>query len=417
MNRVWVRSAILGAVLAALIAGAIYLRSRPQGLPIVDIPAVDSKGYIAALLEKDGATRLVAILPDGSVREAPGDGEFIDGELTWKPDGRRVLFTSNRSRGGSIQVFEWIPDRESDPVQLTPSGASRQNPWFTPDGKEFVYASGGDILATTYPQLRSRQVMPPSDSPDGQQTEGGEHVHAPGEEHEHDLVSTVWTQYSASIEGEAFRRAYVDGSVLLGEYTFSRGQALIIQNLRPSTEAEAIPQAPFGADALDVSFHGASGRAVVAVIGFKFVNLNEIPRDQIGPDGRVKLPFVNALFALGLRDQTVVPIFLAPDDAQTLMAPSISPDGKQVAFVIMEKVEGTKRVTGLLVAPIAEGGVQNAKIIAQGEISSPSWSPDGQKLVYVKDGDVFTVGVDGSGETNITQGKGRFSTPMFSPMR
>lgn len=417
MNRVWVRTAILGAVLAALIAGAVYLKNRPQGLPIVDIPAVDSKGYIAALLEKDGATRLVAILPDGTVREAPGESAYIDRELTWKPDGRRVLFTSNRSKGGSIQVFEWIPDRDSEPVQLTPNGASRQNPWFEPNGSGFFYASGGDVLATSYPQLRSRRVMPPSDRPDGQQTEEGEHIHAPGEDHEEDLVSTVWTQYSAAIEGEAFRKAFVVGDVLLGEYTFSRGQALIIQNLKPATAAEAIPQAPFGGDALDVSFHGASGRAVVAVIGFKFVNMNDIPRDQIGPDGRAKLSFVNALFALGLRDQSVIPIFLAPDDAQTLMSPSISPDGQQVAFVIMEKVEGTKRVTGLLVAPIAEGGVQSAKIIAQGQISSPSWSPDGQKLVFVRDGDVFTVGVDGQSETNLTKGKGRFSTPLFSPMR
>jgi len=416
MNRVWVRTAILGGVLAALIAGAVYLRSRPQGLPIVDIPAVDSKGYVAALMEKDGATRLVAILPDGTIREAPGDGDFIDGELTWKPDGRRVIFTSNRSSGGSIQVFEWTPDRESDPIQLTPNGASRQNPWFKPDGSEFLYASGGDILATTYPQLRSRQVMPPSDAPDGQSTEGGEHVHAPGDEHDHDLLSTVWAQYSASIEGEAFRKAYVDGNVLLGEYTFSRGQALIILNLNPANAAEAAPQSPFGGTAIDVSFHGASGRAVVAIVGFAFVNRNDIPRDQIGPDGRVKLPFVNALFAIGLRDKSVIPIFLAPDDAQTIMSPSISPDGQKVAFVIMEKVEGAKRVTGLLVAPIAEGGVKDAVIVARGEISEPSWDTSGKTLVFVRDGDIFSVRVDGSGEKNLTNGKGRFRSPKFSPM-
>jgi Tol biopolymer transport system component len=71
----------------------------------------------------------------------------------------------------------------------------------------------------------------------------------------------------------------------------------------------------------------------------------------------------------------------------------------------------------LLVAPIAEGGVKDARIIAQGEISSPSWSPDGQKLVFVRDGDILTVGADGLGESNLTKGKGRYSTPLFSPMR
>ncbi|MDQ2985287.1 MAG: hypothetical protein M3R13_01035 [Armatimonadota bacterium] len=417
MSRVWVRTAILGAVLAALIGGAVYIRNRPQGLPIVDIPAVDSKGYIAALVEEKGGDRLVVILPDGTVREAPGEGEIADREPTWKPDGKRIVFTSSRTSGGSIQVFEWTPDRDSDPVQLTPSGASRQNPWFRADGSEFLYASGGDVLATTYPQLRSRRVMPPSDDPDGQQVEGGEHVHAPGETHDNDLVSTLWAQYSTALEGEAFRKGYVDGDVLLGEYTISRGQTIIIQNLNPANEQEAVPSAPFAGDAVDVSFHAGTGRAVVAIVGFKFPNLNEIPREQIGPDGRAKLPFVNALWAIGLRDQSVIPIFLAPDDTQTLMSPAISPDGNQVAFVIMEKVEGVKRVTGLLVAPIEEGGVQKARIIARGEISTPAWNPDGQSLVFTKGGDVYTVGVDGQNEKNLTNGKGRFSVPQFSPMR
>lgn len=417
MNRVWVRTAIVGVVVAALVAGAVYLRSRPQGLPIADIPPVNSKGYIAALMERDGKTRVVAILPDGTVREAPGDGDVVDNELTWKPDGRRVVFVSNRSAGGSFQVFEWTPDREAEPIQLTPGGASRQNPWFAPDSKQFVYASGGNILATTYPQLRARRIMPPSDSPEGRETESGEHIHAPGDDHDHDLVTTVWESFSQAIEGEAFSRGYLDGDTLLGVYTTSRGQALILQDLDPADQREAIPQAPFGGAAIDTSFHGPTGKAVVAIVDFKFPNLAEVPPEAIGPDGRVTPPFTNGLFAIGLRDKSAFPIFLSADDSQTLMSPSISPDGSQVAFVIMEKVDGVKRVSGMLVAPIEEGGVQKARQVAQGEISSPVWSPDGSTLAFIKDGDVWTIGVDGQNEKNLTNGKGRFSTPLFSPMR
>src|SRR5688572_4280840 len=141
MNRVWVRTAFVGVFVAALIAGAVYMRNRPQGLPIADIPPVDSKGYIAAIMEKDGQSRLVAILPDGTIRDAPGGADVMDSELTWKPDGRRVVFVSNRSSGGSLQVFEWTPDRETEPVQLTPGGGGRQNPWFTPDASQIIYAS------------------------------------------------------------------------------------------------------------------------------------------------------------------------------------------------------------------------------------------------------------------------------------
>jgi dipeptidyl aminopeptidase/acylaminoacyl peptidase len=417
MNRVWVRTAIVGVVVVVLVAFAVYQRNRPQGLPITDFPAVDSKGYIAAVMEKDGQSRVVAILPDGTVREAPSEADVMDTEITWKPDGRRIVFVSNRSEGGSLQVFEWTPDRDGDPIQLTASGAGRQNPWFLPDGSQFVYASAGNVLSTTYPQLRSQRIMPPSEGPEGRETESGEHIHAPGEEHEHDLVSTVWTQYSEAIQGEAFTKAFVDGDVLLGQYTTARGQAVILQDLDPADEREALPQAPFGGEALDIAFHAATGRAVIAIIGFRFPNLAEVPKEAIQPDGTVRPPFRNALFAMGLRDKSAFPIFVSADDAQTLMSPAISPDGTQVAFVIMEKVGDTKRVSGMLVAPIKEGGVQEARPVAQGEISSPTWSPDGQTLAFVRDGDVWTISVDGTGEKNLTNGKGRFSTPLFSPMR
>ncbi|MEO7454454.1 MAG: LpqB family beta-propeller domain-containing protein [Fimbriimonadales bacterium] len=417
MHRVWVRTAIVGVVVAALIAGAVFLRSRPQGLPIADFPAVDSKGYIAAIMEKDGKSRLVAIKPDGSLREAPGSATAIDSEIVWKPDGRRVLFVSNRSPGGSLQVFEWTPDRDADPIQLTPGGASRQNPWFSPSGDQFLYASGGNILATTYPQLRSRRIMPPSSGPEGRETESGEHIHQEGDNHEHDLVSTIWTNYSEAIEGEAFSKGFLDGNTLLGQYTTSRGQVVILQNLDPADEREALPQAVFGGQAIDITYHAATAKAVVAIMDFRFPILAEVPKEAILPDGTVKTPFTNALFAIGLRDNSALPIFLSADDSQTLMSPAISPDGTRVAFVIMEKSAGAKRVTGMLVAPIEQGGVQKAQPIAQGEISSPSWSPDGQTIAFIRNGDVWTISADGQNEKNLTNGKGRFSTPLFSPMR
>ena len=417
MNRVWVRTAIVGVVLAALVAGAVYLRSRPQGLPIADFPAVDSKGIIAALMEKDGNTRVVAISLDGAIREAPGQGNIQDRELAWKPDGRRVVFASNRSERGSIQIFEWIPDRDSDPIQLTPDGASRQNPVFNSGGGEFIYASGGDLMATTYPQLRTRRVMPPSEGPEGQENEEGEHVHAPGDTHDHDLLSSVWTSYSQSIEGEAFSKGFIDGDTLLAQYSTARAQTVLLIDLAPANQAEATPQATLGGTALDIAFHVGLGRAVVAVIDFRFPNLAEVPKEAIGPDGRVKEPFKNAMFGIDLRDRKIFPIFISVDDNQTIISPAISPDGKNVAFVIMEKVSGAKRVTGMLVTDISEGGIRNAKQVAKGVISSPSWSPDGQMLTFIRDDDVWTIGVDGSGEKNLTNGKGRFSNPLFSPMR
>src|SRR5207249_4707671 len=117
---------------------------------------------------RDG-DRLVVIDAKGNMRNAPGTEEVQDKEIAWKPDGRRIIYVSNYKTDGSFQIFEWKADRDNEPYQLTPNGASRQNPWFAPDGSAFLYASQGDILATTYQQLKTRKVMPPSDDPNAEQ--------------------------------------------------------------------------------------------------------------------------------------------------------------------------------------------------------------------------------------------------------
>ena len=82
----------------------------------------------------------------------------------------------------------------------------------------------------------------------------------------------------------------------------------------------------------------------------------------------------------------------------------VSPDSQRVAFQLND---------GQLMVASADGGsVQN---IAAGQVGSVSWSPDGQRLVYDLNNDIYSSGASGGGQEAIATGGGRFFFPAFAP--
>ena len=104
--------------------------------------------------------------------------------------------------------------------------------------------------------------------------------------------------------------------------------------------------------------------------------------------------------------------------------PSWSPDGTQIAFA---GIETGQPPSGIFVMN-ADGSSLRLVVAIDGvELSAPDWSPDGQKLVFgglagatseaePKYSDLFIVGIDGSGLTNLTESPAtNESTPSWSP--
>lgn len=421
MNKVNLRLVVLGFVAIAMIAAFLWIRSRPQDRAWIVVPPVNSKGMIAALKEtEEGLSRLVTITEDGKIREATAPSGTDDQDFVWQSDGNRIVFVTNRASDKSFQVFDWLPDRENDAYQITPNGASRSSLWMPSSGEYFLYTSRGGVYATRYPKLKSSPVFPLSQAPDTEsQAAEGEGVGVVSGAYK-DVMAQAWTNLSTKLEGESFSKGSLDSTekYFAGVYEGPGQQVLVIQNLDPKNENEVMPSAPFAGERVEVVMHPTMPMIVVSIFNFKYPAPAAIPPDKVNPDGSIKREFANAVLLIYLDgSKPVEPVFLSPNSSQAMVSPALSPDGSELAFIALQIQNGKLEPVALVTCPAIQGGVQQALPIARGNISDPSWSSDGNMLTFIRDGDVWTVRRDGSGETSLTNGKGKFHSPKFSPQK
>lgn len=78
---------------------------------------------------------------------------------------------------------------------------------------------------------------------------------------------------------------------------------------------------------------------------------------------------------------------LLPSSDLLCSTPTMSPDMRQVAFVVMRVKDQQYSPTGIAVASIAEFPVKDDELIARAQkltaATMPSWSPDGQWIAYI----------------------------------
>ena len=100
-------------------------------------------------------------------------------------------------------------------------------------------------------------------------------------------------------------------------------------------------------------------------------------------------------------------------------APAWSPDGQRIAFerrVGREKYgscSGCGRASTFQVYVMSVDGSE-AQMLAQGG-TQPFWSPDGQKIAFERQSDIYVMNADGSGQRKLTRGARRESSPVWSP--
>ncbi len=415
------RLRLLFLLVAVVILGtAVYqITNHPEWIRYVDIPPIKSRGMIAALKNsEEGGTHLVILTREGVARELPATGT-TDHDVTWDPKGRRILFISNRTTDGSFQVFEWKPDRENAPVQITPNGASRSRLWRSANGKFLLITTRGEVFQIEYPRRLFRRVFPPSNQPDpfaGTEQELRQmHTHTTAE----DLHLERWRQLQEAIEGETFTEGQVDatGAYFAGVYKTATGYAVVMHQLQAM---DVFPQAPWGGKNIEIALHPQRPEIIVAIQDFQFPNRAQIPRELIQPDGSVKRPFRNALLWGSVPDMLTgrsagAIIFSSESGDEAWASPVFAPDGERFAIIHLKKHGGQWIRDGLYVVNLSSQGGTSIVQVAEGEVYDPAWSPDSERLAFVRQGDVFVVERTGGGEENLTRGTGSFRSPVFSP--
>ena len=79
--------------------------------------------------------------------------------------------------------------------------------------------------------------------------------------------------------------------------------------------------------------------------------------------------------------------------------PSWSPDGEHIAFM------GYRGKAWDIYLVNTRTFVETQVTDGKGSYVKPSWSPDGSKIAMDNGGDIYIINVDGTGLTNLTNGK------------
>jgi len=404
--------------LAALIL--IYQWFREFGQD-VDLPAkADTVGQIAAIHVLEDGAQVVLIQPDGTIRPSPDYRKgATDKDPVWQPDGNRLYFCSDREVG-SFNLFRWNP--ASDKVsRRTVGSTSKSSPSFgsgmADAERRLLLMAGGFVNEVDPRDASSRQVLPPTAVAQSTDPEGG----AAGQ------FDAIYRRLGESFTSARWGRG---GKLIIAVMARENGQVLIVQGLEPTQASDSTvvrippPIAVVAADRIDYDV-APDGRVVVAVLGYQFVDPTQIPPERM-ENGVAKPPYRHALVVFdpgNVTAQGLNPVMVSDKDAFAIAEPKFSPDGASIVALAGTYGEHSQfRSREMVVMPAQEGGIRLAAPLAQGRIREPSWSPAGDRIVFVRADDkgrrsICTIARDGTDEVNVTGDRGDFASPVFSPQR
>jgi eukaryotic-like serine/threonine-protein kinase len=327
-----------------------------------------------ATLSPDG--KLLVFARDGDIFLAQSDGSSphklvsvngVVSELVWSPDGRRIRFTSSDGFGPGIgQHMMW--EMNVDGSELHRLLAGWHTPpdeccgrW-TPDGKYFVFQSGGQIWALP----RGNRYFSPNPQPIR-------------------LTSSPMSLHSP-VPSRDGSKLYVVGKTFRGELSAWNAKTKVFEPFLGGISAEYVSFSHDGQWVAYVTYpQGSLWKS--RVDGSGKVQLTFPPYKPIlprwSPDGRTIIFFeyprssVQPARVFELASDGGSPRALLPSDQRNEQDPTWSPDGTKIVFAgdasdaLRSKAEPAIRVLDLT------DGKVTAIPGSQG-LFSPRWSPDGR---------------------------------------
>jgi len=421
LQQMLTRSAILIVVVVGLFYGYEWLLNHDADF---DNGTAETTGWIAAISRKPSGAVACVIQPDGTVIESPGartDATGVvstDRELAWRPDGNRIFFSSDRE-DNVYNIFRWNLS-SSKVMRRTLGKLAKTDPSFPStdeSGVRPLIIFGGVVWELDPGKGTAHRIYPPADSKDVDvQLDNADTAESGGAGSTQSRIKAAclfgkgqWlAMVVAGDDGDTLKVAQLADPGQQGKrLTLARGQRILID-----------------ADAAD-------GKLVYGVDDFRWPDESDVPPEFIH-NGVATRPFSHCLAIFdpsspaGLSMQSLIGASI--NDRGAFQNLAISPDGANIAVVVGPYSNGNVIGQALLKIPVKAHGSAEAVPLEPrpgdpaptGPISDPAWNPTSDEVAFAmgtgaNKTDIFTINADGTGLKNVTNGKGDFRSPKYSP--
>lgn len=363
---------IISLVVIGLGVALLALTGKLQKRLGINISFGGTYDKIAFVSDRNGTPDIWVMDPDGSNQRPLTNDDAIDNQPTWAPNGKRILFVSDRS-ADNAQIFVVNPDGRNL-RQVTSSTGVKSTPSFSPDGFGIAYLTGGRVFAVNLTGGHEQAILPTAEQAQAMEMLGVKQPYR----------HIAWASDSKTM------------------VAIQEAEGLQIAQLVPEPGASPVivtsmNDRPLAAERVSIAWSKQGHKLAVALATMENHHLLAV-RD-----------FDNDLLqtVLQMNGET------GPD------SPDWSPDGRSLAIGLVKMNEEARgKPAGILILDIGSDEVTQ---IAEGEAYEPKWSPDGASLLFtVKTRgktDIWKYDIATKRSSNLTKGKGNNHSPAWGPSR